>query len=385
MKMPAVGLVGLMCAMGLMGFAPAKPIQPIGSVAHAADTSQVAIHLDGCFFFTDNEYFGRRIEGYTLPGVRLTPKVAWRLTDRLVLQGGVSWLHYWGAGYYPAQVAYGVLPDHSDTLSPLHLVPWLQARLLLTDGLCLTFGSLDPDGHRLPRPLYNPERLYAADPEQGLRLQAQGAWGDADLWVDWRQFIWNRSPRQERFTMGFSSQLILPLGNGWQGYTPLHFLAQHVGGQVLAQTTPIENHFNAAAGVGIAHRGDVWRFAADWRFFWHHQHGDATIPFSHGWGHYAQASLSYGNRLTLDLGYWYGERFVPLMGSALYSSLSSVDPTLALDPTQTLSLSIGYGWQPSGQPFRLQVAADLYYDMGERQMQWAIGCALAINPTIRLR
>ena len=376
-------LIGLIALIGLIG--------PIGSL-RAQDTNTLFLRVDGYLFFID-EYFGRRIEGYTLPGFRLNPKLAWNNHKHLTLSGGVSWLHYWGAHSYPNTVSYGVLPHYSDTSATMHIVPWLQAKLQLADGLQLTLGSIDPDDyHHLPLPLRDIEREVAADPECGIMLSASGdmgrhLWGKADWWVDWREFIWNSSPHQERFTMGLSGFLDLDLpGSDLSLRMPLHFLAQHVGGQVLATTTPIQNNFNAASGLGVQYDlSDTWSMGLHCLALWYHQHGNAAVPFTDGWGLYPMLKAVYKNRMGFELSYWQGERFVPLMGSWLYSNLSSVDGTTVFDRTQMVSFHAYYNWAPQHESFNLHVGGSAHYDIGERQPQFAVHCALYFHPSIRLR
>lgn len=381
-----LGLIGL---MGLMGLIPVNPINPI----HAQDTNTIDLRIDGYLFFIDDEYFGRRIEGYTLPGFRLNPKVVWSNNKHLTLSGGVSWLHYWGAHSYPNTMSYGVLPNYSDTATLMHVVPWLQAKLQLAKGLELTLGSFDPDDiHNLPTPLRDIEREVAADPECGIMLSAWGDigkdwWGTADWWIDWREFIWNNSPHQERFTMGLSGKLhyYIP-STDLSLIMPLHFLAQHVGGQVLATTTPIQNNFNAASGLGIQYDlTEPWAVGLHCLAMWYHQHGNTAVPFDNGWGLYPYLKVIYGKRWGIEISYWQGERFVPLLGSWLYSNLSSVDGTTVFDRTQMLSFHAYYNWKPQNEPFNLHIGGLAHYDIDEQQMQYAVHCALYFHPSQRLR
>ena len=167
---------------------------------------------------------------------------------------------------------------------------------------------------------------------------------------------------------------------------PLHFLAQHVGGQVLAQRTPIQNNFNAASGLGMQYDwDDDWSVGMYCRAMWYHQHGNTAIPFSNGWAVYPSLLANYDNHLYLELSYWQGERFVPLLGSWLYSNLSSIDGVTVFDCTQMLSLHTSYNWSPQNEPFNLHIGGSAHYDIGERQMQYAVRCALYFHPTIRLR
>lgn len=388
-------LLGLIGLLGLMGMLPIEPILPIGPITpiHAQDSSSISLRADGYLFFIDDEYFGRRIEGYTLPGFRLNPKVVWSNGKHLTLSGGVSWLHYWGAHNYPNTMSYGVLPNHSDTATSMHVVPWLQAKIQLAEWLELTLGSLaSDDNHYLPTPLRDVEREVAADPECGLKLSAWGDlgkdwWGSAEWWIDWREFIWNNSPRQERFTMGLSGQLRYDIpSSDFSLSLPLYFLAQHVGGQVLSTTTPIQNNFNASSGLGVLYSwDDPWTIGLHCLAMWYHQYGNTAIPFTDGWGLYPMLKIIYNQRLGLEISYWQGERFVPLLGSWLYSNLSSVDGTTVFDRTQLLSFNATYNWHPEGEPFNLHIGGSAHYDIGERQPQFAIQCALFFHPSIRLR
>jgi len=96
-------------------------------------------------------------------------------------------------------------------------------------------------------------------------------------------------------------------------------------------------------------------------------------------------TVNYNNRAGLLMSYWYGDRFVPLMGSWLYSSLSSVDYTTVLDRCQIASLRAVYKWEPARTPFSLHVEGSTYYDLGERQTQFSVGCVFNFHPSIRLR
>ena len=369
-----------------MGLLPIQSVNPVH--AQTADSATLSLRVDGVLFFWDDEYFGRRIEGYTLPGFRLNPKAVWSNHRHLTLEAGVHWLHYWGAHRYPNNVSYGVLPDYSDTSTLMHAVPWMQARLRLAKGLELTLGSIDPDRHHyLPTPLRNIEREVAADPECGLMLSAWSDWGVADWWIDWREFIWNNSPRQERFNMGLSGKLYLDIpGTDFSLTLPVHFIAQHVGGQVLAQTTPIQNNFNAASGLGLNYYpSDRWTLVLNCYAMLYHQHGNNAVPFTHGWGLYPELVAEYNTRAGLRFSYWQGERFVPLLGSWLYSNLSSVDGTTVFGRTQMLSLRAYYKWTPANEKFSFHIEGSAHYDIGERQPQYSVGCVLSFNPQFRLR
>lgn len=385
MRFKLIGFIGL---IGLIG-----SISPI----YAQDTNHLFLHVDGSAFFIDNEYFGDRVSGYTLPGFVLQPKVEWRLGDDLALKGGFHWLNYWGARDYPATTAYGAYPLYDSVSRSMHLLPWLQVSVRFTSRLMLNFGSLDAGNHDLPLPLYNPELALVGDPETGIQLKYAGNWLRGDMWVDWREYIWDRSPLPERFTMGVSGSLLLDK-EFWILYLPMHFVAQHEGGQNMSVSHNINNNFNAAAGVGFKRSlTEGYWFDLSCRALWYHQHGNAAVPFSSGWGFYPELQVVLPH-WQVTASYWQGKDFVPLLGSWHFSNLSANTPGLTFDRTRVVTLRARWTW-PSNQekPYVLNIYGDLYHylpstgtyadgttnDYGHRN-QVAFGAVLSFSPTVKL-
>ena len=382
-------LLGLIGLMGLMGMWPVQSVVPIGPIpsaqAQTSDSADLSLRFDGALFFIDNEFFGLHVAGYTLPGFVLRPHVVWRLSHNAELKGGVHWLHFWGAHSYPAVASYGVLPDHSDTNTLMHVLPWLQAKLHATGWLTLTLGSLDPNDHQLPMPMYNPERLFVADPEQGVEASLHNKWLAMDVWVDWREFIWNRSPRQEKLTVGASGRLRAG-GDGWEVYVPLHFVAQHVGGQVLEHMSNIQNNFNAAGGIGASYAfGDVMTADVSCRMMWYHQYGNRAVPFTEGWGLYPELRLYFPTHWRLMASYWTGHRFVPLMGSGLFSNISTMDADRVFDRNDVLTAKVSYELRSKKGNFCLLLDVSAYHFPLEGETEFTVGCSLPFYPTLKLR
>ncbi|MBR1549826.1 MAG: hypothetical protein IJ634_04235 [Bacteroidales bacterium] len=369
----------------------------LSSPAWSQDTNTVFLHIDGTHFFIDNEYFGDRVSGYTLPGFVLRPKVEWRLHESVTLTGGVHWLHMWGAKGFPSVMTYGAYPDYSDTASSLHLLPWMQATVKFSPQLKLVMGNLEA-GHGLPEPLYNFEQGLAGDPEAGIQLTSWGRWHEVDIWADWREYIWNLSPRPERFTGGLSGELRM-YWIDWKIYLPVHFVGQHEGGQRLAFSHRIKNNFNAAAGLGVS---KPWGEASYWdlscRLMWYHQRGNDSIPFTTGWGIYPELKMTLNYHWLLSLSYWHGENFVPLMGSWHFSNLSANTAGLTFDRTRVATLHAGWYWDPGWRAkASLYLFGTLYHylpstgtfsngtsrEYGHRN-QIAFGAVLSFHPTIRL-
>lgn len=397
-----------------MGFFPIEPISHINPIhAQFSDnfydsidkkiqaelSKEIWLSAEGNIFFIDNEYFGDRVSGYTLPGFVLQPKVVWKLHHDAILSGGVHWLHYWGARDYPAATAYGAYPLYDSVSRPAHILPWLQVKMNLSNQWKLTLGSLDASGHELPMPLYNEELALVGDPEAGFELTGHNNWMTVDVWTDWREYIWDRSPVPERFTAGLSGDLHRYYSD-WSFYLPLHFVVQHEGGQNMSVNHNINNNFNAAAGLRVS---KPWRetiFDLSCRVMWYHQHGNAAVPFSKGWGIFPLLSVTDGLNYKLTVSYWQGKDFVPLLGSWHFSNLSANTTGLTFDRTRVVTLQAG--WM---KPFpmiwpskcNLWIYGTLYHylpstgtfadgttrEYGHRN-QFSVGASLSFYPTIKL-
>ena len=387
-------LLGLIGLMGLMGLSPINPIY-----TQTLDPNSLLLHVDGSVFFIDNEYFGDRISGYTLPGFVLQPKVEWNLNNKVSLKGGFHWLNYWGARDYPATTTYGAYPLYDSVSRPLHLLPWVQAKIMFKPNVKLTLGCLDNSGHNLPMPLYNPERALVSDPEAGFALEASNKWMIMEIWTNWSEFIWDRSPVPERFTAGLSGRLLHYFGN-WDVYLPLHFVVQHEGGQNMSVDHKINNNFNASAGLGLSREYSLDSyFDLSCRVMWYHQHGNAAVPFSQGWGIYPEMSIAL-NGWSFLASYWHGKDFVPLLGSWHFSNLSANTPGLTFDRTRVITFQVGWNWSdgPEVSNYNLSLYGTLYHylpstgtfvdgttqEYGHRN-QFSVGASLSFYPTVRLR
>ena len=401
-------ITGLMVLTGLMGL---LPVAPAGS-AHAQDSARVTICIDNLHFFVDNEYAATRVDGYTLPGFVLRPRVVWQIEDRLRVEGGVHWLHYWGSHGFPAGTSLDGWDAYSADATRLHVLPWLQARASLTPWFTAVFGSLDNNGgHHLPLPLYNPERSYAADPEAGVQMLIEHKAVQADLWVDWREYIWNYSPTQERFCAGLSVRGRLHLNDRWELYLPLHAVMLHNGGEAVTDTTlPVRSRINGAAGLGMsATLSDLSLAAEGYLMGYFNNRGENGTPvrdnegwmvskpvdFRTGWGSHSVLKAGYKG-WKAEASYWLGEQFVPLLGCYHFSNVSSNTSDMTHDRIRVLTVRGSYTYR--GLKHCTLTAQGCYYHYfpytGDRtgylkvyrgsSEHFSIGLFLHLHPRVRI-
>ena len=364
-------ILGLMGLMGFIGMLPMKPIM-------AQDTSRLELCVETRQFFQDNEFFGLHAEGYTLPGFYLRPMVAWHVSPQVTLEAGMHWLHFWGARNYLSGETLGVWQRESDTATAAHVLPWVRAEWKWTNG-SVAIGSLKP--HELPLPLYNPERLYAADPEAGVQLLLDYRHFDMDVWVDWREYIWQHSSRQEEFMAGLSG--VLDYGdNDWGIKVPLHVIGQHVGGQGLAEHKPVQNRFNAAAGLFVKYK----TIQAGCYAMGFTQKNMPTVPYKRGWGLYPVISGEWrvkSGEMVVDAGYWQGHGFVPLLGSMLFSNVAYVDGVTYFGMNRMTNIGASCRWAMGDGDLRVE-GRWYYFFEKEKPSQYSVGLFIDLAPTLTL-
>ena len=378
-------LLGLICLMGLMGLIPIQPIGLFNTIM-AQDSARLALRVDASQFFQDNEYFGLHAEGYTLPGFYLRPVVEWHVTPLVTLEAGAHWLHFWGARNYPSAQSLDVWPRESDTATAAHVLPWVRAEMAWKRESAewrVVMGNLRP--HKLPMPLYNPERLYAADPEAGVQMMMDAKHFDLDVWVDWREYIWQRSSRQERFTAGVSSQWATSFGK-WGLLVPLHVIGQHVGGQGLAEHKPVQNHFNGAIGLMGQLRGENFELTGGCYAMGYTQKNAPDIPYKRGWGLYPVVNgkcALWGGELGMDAGYWHGHGFVPLLGSVLFSNVAYVDGITYFRYNRMMSIGANYRWKIECGELKVEGRWYRYFEKKDPS-QYSVGVFIDLAPRLTI-
>lgn len=398
------------------------PRSAVGSVDTAGFTNisgkpaPLQLQLDGEGFFYDNEHAGStRVNGYTLPGFYLRPHLNWRIDEYLQLQLGVHWLHFWGNHSPHDANEVGLINTALDSIQPPMVVPWMQLRITPARDLTIILGSIPSEGHRLPLPLYNNERIFADRPENGFQILFRKPWLDLDLWVDWQRFAWNRSPHREVFIAGLSSEGTL-LVHQTGLHLPLHIVIQHLGGENRTDTLrKVETHCNLATGIGVSRQIGQWDLRADylamlygrtgapegdllyipnWEDWWY-----LTSPrrnFKHGLGIYPRLTVQWRN-LWMEGSYWVGDKFVPILGCYHYSNVSVNTSDMTHDRIRVAALRASWTFKPSDK-YHLKIygAWFHYYPysadrtnnekvQGSAAEMLSFGLQLHFNPAIDLR
>ncbi|OON67977.1 hypothetical protein [Hymenobacter sp. CRA2] len=265
------------------------------------------LHLDAFTFFKDNEYFNKIIEGYTLFGTQLHPKLVYYPTAKLRLEAGVFLWQDFGKGRLqqarPTFTARYRSGAHEVVLGNIR-------------------GHLN---HGYIEPLFNFERVILKRVEEGLQYRYLGNRVQLDTWVDWLRQQYRYSNYQEQIAGGFSSNFRLTGDNSPLTVSiPVQFTATHNGGQIDTLDRPLQTLFNGAAGVYVS-KDNVGPFSRlhlqAYGLGFKDRSFEYQLPYHQGTALYLNAGADT-RWLNVLVSYWHGHKFVAPLGGDLYQSVS---------------------------------------------------------------
>ncbi len=328
-------------------------------------TSELSLSINSISFVKNNEYSGLVTEGYTLIGYDMEPSVVYYAGDRLRLQAGVHVQRYSGLDEFSQ-----VLPLFS---AHLHLNPWLG----------IVMGALKGNiHHRLPEPLFEPERQFTRPIEAGIQALIDKPRFWLDTWVDWEQFVQAGDAFPEKFTFGLSTRSLFADSLArWQITLPFSVVATHTGGQISNYPEPVQTITNASLGLHVDRQwfGYVKRAGL---FGYHFQYRNLSeknrlgINSGHAW--YAGAVME-GRTGNAMLGFFRGNDFIAPLGSALFQSVSTIDETWHLSPRELIVGKLDYH-KTFLKKIKLTFRFETYYDTGLKHLDFANTLQLTFTP-----
>ncbi len=330
------------------------------------DQGNLRLRIDALAFLRDNEYKGRLVKGYTLPGMWIEPALTYQPLKNLRLELGLHLLHYWGSNRYP-NYNYQTLATQNGThrQSGFHCVPVFRAQLRPHRSVDVILGTLyGKANHQLIQPLYSDEANLTSDPETGLQVIVRRPHITLDTWVDWQTFIFRGDDRQESFAYGLSARLQpLSIKSATKLYFPVQAIFQHRGGEINpdAPDRQVKTWLNAAVGAGVTiplrtRIPVALGFEADLAIF--RQQAGTAFPFQSGHGIYATATAQV-SRFNFRAAYWARDNFVTLYGNPLYGTMSIDEDALTYRRPQTLTFRAEYA-QPLGSGFSWGISAETF-------------------------
>lgn len=322
-------------------------------------------------YFTNNEFKRHVAYGYTLGGIRLTPKLSYTLTDKVKFYFGFSALKYWGANDYPLY-NYTLIPQKDqvkDKQKLLHFLPYLRFDWRISEQTLFTMGNIDKqDGHLLNVALWNPELNFAMDYEEGLQLKHNSTFWNNDVWLNWQNFNYINDIDRESFLLGISGNLNTGKTKKQVLFFNYAFMWQHHGGELDTLTSlPLDHWINGGFGLGYAfnfndENMEQIAFSFDWVYS--KSLKNDTWFFKAGNGLFANFSLS-GKRYKARLGYYYSEDMISFYGVPFFSNLAQRNQGEYYPKNQLLNASFSYSLCDFNN-MGIKIFTDFYYKLDKK-------------------
>lgn len=365
---------------------------------------ELSVELDNISFFKDNEYTGKIMKGYSLPGLWLQPKAVFYPLGNIKLEAGVHMLRYWGANKYPSLAYQDIANWKGDQYQRgFHVLPYFRAQIALSDHISFVLGDIyGGANHNLIEPLYNPELNLTADPEAGLQMLYDSRRFDLDVWVNWESFIFREDYHQEAFTVGLSGRYkVNDPESSFHFYVPIQGLVQHRGGEIdTIYSNSVQTLMNASIGVG-----GVWNVGnpvfrnvnLEFDFAGYYQQAGQIWPYDSGSGMYVRASADiYDFRVKAS--YWNSNKYISMFGSPFYGAVSTAYDGVTFEGQNMVYLGLEYS-RSFGKGFSLGIDLDVYqhlpvnmYEKGVeaisnagRATSFSAGIYFRINPSFLIK
>lgn len=312
------------------------------ALSSLAETDSLALRalslkVEADAFVVDNEYTGRMVTGYTLPGVWIRPRLTYDPIEAIHLELGAHAIFFNGTSRYPCYAYHDIASwKGSQYQHGVHALPWFRADATI-GAATITVGHLHNHStalmerfHDLTLPLYNPECYHSADPEMGAQLRFMRKRYNADLWIDWQSFIFRLDTHQEAFTAGLTQRIALtrPRPTGFNLSLPLQVLAQHRGGEIDHTGTGAQTLCNLGAGLRTDWRsqhGVVRMVGAEAMYLRAMQQKGKLWPFDGGDAFWGSARMNLWQYVDITAGYFRGHNFASLYGAGFFGTLSQRD------------------------------------------------------------
>jgi len=335
---------------------------------------QINLRIESLGFFQNNEYLGNFVDGYTLTGAMLRPKISYSPASGLYLEAGAHLIKYNG----------------KDQL--VNALPWFSARYRFSERFSVVTGNLNQNNlHRLPEQLWEPERIYTDKPEGGLQFLYSGTKLDAQTWISWEQFIQKNDPYQEHFTFGLTGDYKAYQNSELSVKLPVQVLFYHQGGEINSGVNGVrprvQTHANFAAGWELAMNVGEKLKTINLNGYWFGYDAitkdSNTLPFSKGHAYLIETTAQMRNS-KISLSYWNAFQFIAPKGRLLYQSGSDSDPTFT-QPDRSI-VSAKYFWQKNiTRDARVAFQIETFMDLPTGDFSYSYGFFLLLNQDFFLR
>ena len=323
------------------------------------------------FWYPGYGFVNPNIEGYTLIGNFIQPSVIYYPYSNLSIRLGAHILNYSGAG----------------KLSQIK--PVISTTLSFSEKTSFTLGSLEGcENRKLFDPLFDFERIYTNNSENGFEFITEQNHFTSDTWLDWEHFIFTGDTDREIINFGESFKYTSDkIRNRFDFNVPLQFLIRHKGGQISNYPESLETYLNLAAGININYdlnNGNNRKLGIDYFHFMYYDNSanNQVLSFKQGYADWFR--LHYNSKIMwIDLAYWKSHNFYAPVGNLVYSSISGFMGKTLLPDRSLLSSSMNLTIVRL-KYLELFFGVDFYYDLNLQEFYNAAALHIRFNEMIKL-
>ena len=327
--------------------------------------NKLYFRLENSNLLKNNEYFNNFIDGYTLLGYFIKPKLVYYPTKKSRIDAGAYLLKYSGVDSYT-------------TVSPI-----FTFRYNFNSRINLLLGTINgPLEHNLIEPIFKFERYFENNNESGIQFLFKYPNLETDLWVNWEQFILKDDPFQEHISFGITNEYnILKKLPEYNISLIFQFLAKHKGGQFDKSTLPMQTLLNTVSGFSFSKKLNNTYFTEIGTKNYFLTFADLSPKpqyiYSQGWGLYYTLFFSSKN-IYIEPNFWYGKFFISAMGDPNYMCISDKYRTYYEPNRNIISTKLEYKIKLFTD-INLGVRAEPYYDIFNQNFDYSFGIHITFN------
>lgn len=332
--------------------------EPMDSLAKG----KVLIAVDNLNFFKDSEYKSDYVDGYTLPGLWIRPKLVYYPDNSLRLELGGQILAYHGSEEY-------------------QLYPWFSALYMPVKGLSFRIGNLNQDlNHGLAEPMQDSEHFLKDKPEAGIQVIFENNWLKTDLWIDWQTMIFTGDPYREEFVFGTVAEFKLFEEGDKKLTLPVAFNGLHEGGEIDTSPYPAQTHIVVSEGIRYDYKTDgqlIKSGRLEGSFLQSsYPMSETGLPGKSGYAFFIQTAM-YTNYGCFGTGYWQSSNFFTPLGMPLFQN-GAIGEEETLDTNYMFVFSYRYD-RKIFENSKFGFTSDLFYNPSVNKLSTSAGLYLMVN------
>lgn len=339
-------------------------VDSVTSIIPGPLSQQIGVRFNSIAFFKNNEYFHPLVEGYTLPGFQLQPRLYYEADDKFSLEAGVH------------------LSQYSGQKGLNSIEPLFRATYTPTQSFSILLGWLNgANHHKLISPLYQWERMYTQPLEYGVQFLIDKPAFKLDTWIDWEKYIELNDPFQEALTFGTSSKVKLIGTEGFTLWLPVQISVKHQGGQITTNGDPLVTIANFATGFNAAITNQdafVKKLLFDvYAVSYSDLSPQKKQAFRNGYGVYPSVSAIISD-FNFMLGYWFGHKYIAPKGEPLLLSASRTDVGVIYPNRYVLNFKTLYQ-KRIFKDISFGAYFESFYDINRSLFDYAYGIDMAVS------